>query len=143
MESQTLRTWKGRNGEKIGAVGFLYQSRNCFFFFVSSFVFLFGLSKRLVWRSFVFFIVVRAPVARCEFNTTPPLPISLLHSNSPSLALNPKFTHARSRSFAFLFMVQEGLFQALPFPVRITVMGGGNFGLALSLVLARNQVATV
>lgn len=38
---------------------------------------------------------------------------------------------------------QEGALQALPFPVRITVMGGGNFGLALSLVLARNQVRNV
>lgn len=37
---------------------------------------------------------------------------------------------------------REGIFQALPFPVRITVMGGGNFGLALSLVLARNQIPT-
>lgn len=37
-------------------------------------------------------------------------------------------------------LVQEGVFQALPYPVRITVMGGGNFGLALSLVLARNEV---
>ncbi|CAM9402057.1 unnamed protein product [Pylaiella littoralis] len=37
---------------------------------------------------------------------------------------------------------REGLFQALPHPVRITVMGGGNFGLALSLVLARNEIPT-
>lgn len=38
------------------------------------------------------------------------------------------------------FFFQEGLFQAPPYPVRMTVMGGGNFGLALSLVLARNDV---
>ena len=41
---------------------------------------------------------------------------------------------------AKLPLLQEGVFQALPYPVRITVMGGGNFGLALSLVLARNEV---
>eukprot|EP00903_Cladosiphon_okamuranus_P006247 g6131.t1 len=38
--------------------------------------------------------------------------------------------------------MREGVFQALPYPVRITVMGGGNFGLALSLVLARNEIPT-
>ncbi|CAM9679258.1 unnamed protein product [Ascophyllum nodosum] len=46
-----------------------------------------------------------------------------------------------AKKAAFLYG-KEGIFQALPFPVRITVMGGGNFGLALSLVLARNQIPT-
>lgn len=41
-----------------------------------------------------------------------------------------------------LFMANGGTAQPPPYPVRVTVMGGGNFGLALASICARNGIPT-
>mmetsp|Transcript_24477 Transcript_24477/g.55895 ORF Transcript_24477/g.55895 Transcript_24477/m.55895 type:complete len:365 (-) Transcript_24477:551-1645(-) len=79
-----------------------------------------------------------------------------LSSTRPSSALisprhvTTKIFRARRRQFHFHppSMINNrpfrtsGIGNSLPFPVRVTIMGGGNFGLALASVLGRKGVPT-
>lgn len=59
-----------------------------------------------------------------------PVPVQLIWSRRPARS------HQRG------LITAASLAPSLPFPVRVTVMGGGNFGLAIASVLGRKGVPT-
>jgi len=69
---------------------------------------------------------------------------SISSSSNNNILNTPRFESKMSQDFLSIIRSQTSLSMstAPPYPVRVTVMGGGNFALALATVIARQNIPT-